>query len=491
VADAEQAARPGWRQGTKVPHHVYRQRGPEPDTRAWPDGDEPVATFLDPIDAAFAVSAVNDELHREGAEQAGGELDDDLEPSDPGLPDIPPDVTRRWLRERDEARAEVRRLRAEQAARPAGDEPRPLTILTACVDQCERIVDMYAHLRLDTAEDQQLHERATTTARTAIAQARDLVERVRAAAAHVGQRDGGAALIAAERQRQVSAEGWTPEHDAGHVGDDLAVAACCYALPNTMRRWKTVRQGPGRDGRSELRSYSVPTLWPWEGRAWKPSVDDRVRELVKAGALIAAEIDRLNGTERHGGAAGDDTAPCRCGHPRYMHLNGGDWCKGGGWHDRNAPACGCQGFAAAAPLPHGHFPNPKPGTYEANTGARGFTAAAPRAGADTAPVSRDAKADAIQTAEAWRMRGAQSIISGDRNVTELETELARARARIRELGADLSLAKDALRKHEATRTLGGPVTGSRVPDDAWKNAPSAGPVQHDYSGSIDETGGQP
>jgi len=27
---------------------------------------------------------------------------------------------------------------------------------------------------------------------------------------------------------------------------------------------------------------------------WKPTPDDRVRELVKAGALIAAEIDRLN-----------------------------------------------------------------------------------------------------------------------------------------------------------------------------------------------------
>jgi hypothetical protein len=26
---------------------------------------------------------------------------------------------------------------------------------------------------------------------------------------------------------------------------------------------------------------------------WKPSPDDRFRELVKAGALIAAEIDRL------------------------------------------------------------------------------------------------------------------------------------------------------------------------------------------------------
>jgi hypothetical protein len=73
-------------------------------------------------------------------------------------------------------------------------------------------------------------------------------------------------------------------------------------------------------------------------------------------------------------------------------------------------------------------------------------------------------------------------------VAELEIELARARARIRELGADLSLAKDALREHEATRTLGGPITGRRVPDDTWDNAPSAGPVQHDYSGSTDETG---
>lgn len=38
---------------------------------------------------------------------------------------------------------------------------------------------------------------------------------------------------------------------------------------------------------------SKPLRWPWEAEAFKPTPDDRVRELVKAGALIAAEIDRL------------------------------------------------------------------------------------------------------------------------------------------------------------------------------------------------------
>lgn len=48
-----------WRQGGKVPMHVYEQRGDEPDKRPWPDGDRPVATFFDPEDAQIAVDAVN------------------------------------------------------------------------------------------------------------------------------------------------------------------------------------------------------------------------------------------------------------------------------------------------------------------------------------------------------------------------------------------------------------------------------------------------
>lgn len=94
------------------------------------------------------------------------------------------------------------------------------------------------------------------------------------------QQPSGATLIAAERQRQIDAEGWTPEHDAEHDSDDLACAAVCYATPPHLRPLSG--EAPGG-----------PARWPWERRFWKPTPDDRVRELVKAGALVAAEIDRL------------------------------------------------------------------------------------------------------------------------------------------------------------------------------------------------------
>lgn len=82
-------------------------------------------------------------------------------------------------------------------------------------------------------------------------------------------------LIADERRRQIEVEGWSLVHDGQHRWGQLADAAACYAL--THRR---------KDGAS-LR------YWPWDERSWKPTPDDRVRELVKAGALIVAEIDRI------------------------------------------------------------------------------------------------------------------------------------------------------------------------------------------------------
>jgi hypothetical protein len=108
----------------------------------------------------------------------------------------------------------------------------------------------------------------------------------------------GADLIAAERARQVEVEGWTPEHDAEHAGAALALAACCYALPPQMRKWKQVPKEYRASGRWQAVTSAVPTLWPWDGFAWKDSPEDRVRELVKAGALIAAEIDRLQAEGR-------------------------------------------------------------------------------------------------------------------------------------------------------------------------------------------------
>jgi hypothetical protein len=93
----------------------------------------------------------------------------------------------------------------------------------------------------------------------------------------------GADLIAAERTRQIEIEGWTPKHDVEHDDHDLAFAAVCYATPDWHRF---------------LNNRGIPVDWPWEPEAWKPRPDDRVRELVKAGALIAAEIDRLQARAR-------------------------------------------------------------------------------------------------------------------------------------------------------------------------------------------------
>lgn len=95
-------------------------------------------------------------------------------------------------------------------------------------------------------------------------------------------------LIAAERQRQVDAEGYTPEHDAEHDDDALAMAAVIYALPADERGFTEFTENFG-----DVRGHGAPVGWPWPSEYWKPSPDDRVRELVKAGALIAAEIDRL------------------------------------------------------------------------------------------------------------------------------------------------------------------------------------------------------
>jgi len=88
----------------------------------------------------------------------------------------------------------------------------------------------------------------------------------------------GAERIAVERRGQIEAEGWTPEHDDQHDDGEIAAAAVCYAVPPDLR---------------DTRPGTIPDLWPFEDSSWEPTPDDRVRELVKAGALIAAEIDRL------------------------------------------------------------------------------------------------------------------------------------------------------------------------------------------------------
>lgn len=108
----------------------------------------------------------------------------------------------------------------------------------------------------------------------------------------------GAELIAAERRRQIEIEGWTPAHDDEHVHGELAAAAACYVAHNPQKM--CVREGVAdiSGGRGECvvygkKEFTVPMTWPktWHPAWWKPS--DRITDLAKAGALIAAEIDRL------------------------------------------------------------------------------------------------------------------------------------------------------------------------------------------------------
>lgn len=107
----------------------------------------------------------------------------------------------------------------------------------------------------------------------------------------------GVDLIAKERFRQINEEGFEPAHDDGHTGDELIDAAMCYLDPSDEVIWGM--------------------RWPWNERWWKPK--DRLRNLVRAGALIAAEIDRLKRVEEESEA---ETLP-NPGAPGWMGDYGG------------------------------------------------------------------------------------------------------------------------------------------------------------------------
>src|SRR4051812_27093623 len=80
--------------------------------------------------------------------------------------------------------------------------------------------------------------------------------------------------IALERVKQITEDGWAPEHDdTEHAPGDLAAAAAAYArAPHTHRR----------------RDAPKPRYWPWHADWWKPG--SKHRNCVKAGALIVAEL---------------------------------------------------------------------------------------------------------------------------------------------------------------------------------------------------------
>jgi hypothetical protein len=88
--------------------------------------------------------------------------------------------------------------------------------------------------------------------------------------------------VAAERRRQIEAEGWTPEHDDQHADGQMAKAAACYAATGAIPPEKlTAKAGD-----------LMTRTWPWERSWWKPRGGRK--DLVRAAALIVAEIERLD-----------------------------------------------------------------------------------------------------------------------------------------------------------------------------------------------------
>ena len=86
---------------------------------------------------------------------------------------------------------------------------------------------------------------------------------------------------ARQRSRRPGGEFYSLAHDDEHDAGEIARAAAVYAMPPEFRQ----------------RNQDLVTALTPPGWYLKLKSDDRIRELTKAGALIAAEIDRL---ERRG-----------------------------------------------------------------------------------------------------------------------------------------------------------------------------------------------
>ena len=108
--------------------------------------------------------------------------------------------------------------------------------------------------------------------------------------------------ILRERMRQIVEEDFDAAHDDAHPVGDLGRAALCYlvqailadVIPTQRELLCKIVYRPA--------DHVNPFVWPFASALWKPAgrhppgafvaAEDSIRCLEKAGALIAAEIDR-------------------------------------------------------------------------------------------------------------------------------------------------------------------------------------------------------
>nr|WP_314540037.1 hypothetical protein [uncultured Massilia sp.] len=122
---------------------------------------------------------------------------------------------------------------------------------------------------------------------------------VAALQAHDALQSIAARDVLVERGRQVEAEGYDPDHDDAHVSDEIAAYAAYYVMPPAVRDWPAEETGHGATWGAAI----IPEGWG------PPKPGDRRRELVKAGALVLAEIERIDRGGAHPGGLVCDVPP--------------------------------------------------------------------------------------------------------------------------------------------------------------------------------------
>lgn len=140
----------------------------------------------------------------------------------------------------------------------------------------------HLHFLAEREEKDQLLEEALDAA--ASVGMHDLVDRINnALATDTSEMSPSPALVDvfAERCRQIDLKSYTAERDDQYANGELSDAAAAYAF------WSfTSRLLPPN------RKLEPPTSWPWDREHWKPTTQRHM--LVKAGALILAELERLD-----------------------------------------------------------------------------------------------------------------------------------------------------------------------------------------------------
>ncbi len=84
-----------------------------------------------------------------------------------------------------------------------------------------------------------------------------------------------------EREKQIE-QGWTLVHDDEHKRSEIALAGATYAIAAVPN----------------LPDFALlyATLWPWDKEFWKPR--GARRNLIRATALLVAEIERIDRIDR-------------------------------------------------------------------------------------------------------------------------------------------------------------------------------------------------